>query len=138
MHDWVHRRKLHLLRWEWLQIYRHLRRNMMHTKLCLHAHEKRIISFPIPKFWLPWKNYHSDLSQPKEIILKIIETIFFTLWIVCVPQMNRTELNPDPYFSKVSLLNFTTSSLFCVWEAILVKKSNSKQSDILTNTYWHS
>lgn len=49
--------------------------------------------------------------------------------------MNRTELNPDPYFSKVSLLNFTTSSLFCVWEAILVKKSNSKQSDILTNTY---
>lgn len=36
----------------------------------------------------------------------------FTLCMVWVPQMNRTELNPDPNLSRICLLYSTTSLLF--------------------------
>lgn len=36
-----------------------------------------------------------------------------TLWISWVPQMNRTELNPAPYLSRMDLLYATIPSLLC-------------------------
>lgn len=97
---------------------------MMHTILNPRDHGNRTIFSPVPVRTNGKNESEIKINYLLRLIeLKYFSAEYFTLCIVCVPQMNRTELNPEPYFSSISLLYSTTSRLFLKFYRLYLKEN---------------